>query len=215
MGEEVDADSDMRIVSHIPTVDPKPSASVSSLSSAAESSLSSAQFHSAHTLAKSEDQSGPPVAKASGTAVTVGSNDSSSSAAASANSFKAEASPVPAESTVQVVTQFHGFTRPIAFVSGYVPDGRESKRLRSHSTGFQPLIPQVRREGRLLFTAADASVLSPLHIFVRQQIEVFEASENDLKQPAPGRRIPIQLNQGKCGACPCLLITGGDANIES
>lgn len=46
-----------------------------------------------------------------------------------------------------------------------------------------------------LSTVKDASALSPLHIFVRQQIEVFQATEEDLKQPAPGRRIPIQPNQ--------------------
>jgi hypothetical protein len=36
---------------------------------------------------------------------------------------------------------------------------------------------------------------SPLHIFVRKQIEVFTATETELNQPAPGRKRPIQLSQ--------------------
>lgn len=36
---------------------------------------------------------------------------------------------------------------------------------------------------------------SPLHTFVRKQIEVFAATESDLNQPAPGRKRPIQLQQ--------------------
>jgi hypothetical protein len=36
---------------------------------------------------------------------------------------------------------------------------------------------------------------SPLHIFVRKQIEVFTATQAELSQPAPGRKRPIQLYQ--------------------
>lgn len=47
----------------------------------------------------------------------------------------------------------------------------------------------------LLSNPKDKSVLSDLHVFVRQQIEVFTATEADITQPAPGRKHRIQLNQ--------------------
>jgi hypothetical protein len=47
----------------------------------------------------------------------------------------------------------------------------------------------------LLANPKDKLVLSDLHVFVRQQIEVFTATESDITQPAPGRKNRIQLNQ--------------------
>jgi hypothetical protein len=47
----------------------------------------------------------------------------------------------------------------------------------------------------LLAQATDPSVLSPVHVWVRQQIEVFTATEEDMAQPAPGRKNRIQLHQ--------------------
>jgi hypothetical protein len=47
----------------------------------------------------------------------------------------------------------------------------------------------------LLAQPKDAKVLSPLHVFVRQQVEVFTATNADIAQPAPGRKNRIQLNQ--------------------
>jgi hypothetical protein len=47
----------------------------------------------------------------------------------------------------------------------------------------------------LLARPNDDMVLSPLHVFVRQQVEVFTATEADISQPAPGRKNRIQLNQ--------------------
>ncbi|ACI65183.1 predicted protein [Phaeodactylum tricornutum CCAP 1055/1] len=47
----------------------------------------------------------------------------------------------------------------------------------------------------LLASPTDVSVLSPLHIFIRQNIEVFSASQVEMSQPAPGRKHPIQLHQ--------------------
>ncbi|KAI2507496.1 hypothetical protein MHU86_6988 [Fragilaria crotonensis] len=41
----------------------------------------------------------------------------------------------------------------------------------------------------------DSSALNALHVFVRQQIEIFAASSNEMAQPAPGRKIAIRLNQ--------------------
>ena len=47
----------------------------------------------------------------------------------------------------------------------------------------------------LLATAKDSLVLSPLHAFVRQQIEVFTSTEADIIQPSPGRKNPVTLHQ--------------------
>jgi hypothetical protein len=47
----------------------------------------------------------------------------------------------------------------------------------------------------LLARDQDVNVLSPLHVFVRKQIEVFTATAAELSQPAPGRKLPIQLQQ--------------------
>lgn len=47
----------------------------------------------------------------------------------------------------------------------------------------------------LLAHPDDHTVLSPIHSFIRQQIEVFEATEVEVQQPAPGRKNPIQLHQ--------------------
>lgn len=47
----------------------------------------------------------------------------------------------------------------------------------------------------LLSHEQDESVLSPLHIFVRKQIEVFTATTAELQQPAPGRKQRIKLHQ--------------------
>lgn len=47
----------------------------------------------------------------------------------------------------------------------------------------------------LLSQSHDDEVLSPLHSFIREQIEVFTASHKEMAQPAPGRKNPIQLNQ--------------------
>lgn len=47
----------------------------------------------------------------------------------------------------------------------------------------------------LLCSEHDASMLNPLHVFIRKQIEVFAATSVELQQPAPGRKQPIKLNQ--------------------
>lgn len=48
---------------------------------------------------------------------------------------------------------------------------------------------------RLLSTKEDESHLPSLHILVRQNIEVFEASYEDISAPSPGRKQPIKLHQ--------------------
>lgn len=47
----------------------------------------------------------------------------------------------------------------------------------------------------LLSRPGDDAVLSPLHTYIRQHIEVFTATEVEISQPAPGRKNPIQLGQ--------------------
>jgi hypothetical protein len=47
----------------------------------------------------------------------------------------------------------------------------------------------------LLTQPTDDVILSPLHSFVRKQIEVFTATADDLQLPCPGRKNPIQLHQ--------------------
>ena len=47
----------------------------------------------------------------------------------------------------------------------------------------------------LLAQDEDEENLSPLHAFVRKQIEVFTVTPTELAQPAPGRKQPIQLHQ--------------------
>jgi hypothetical protein len=58
-------------------------------------------------------------------------------------------------------------------------------------------IAATRKSSNILLLARpdDDMVLSPLHVFVRQQVEVFTATEADISQPAPGRKNRIQLNQ--------------------
>jgi len=48
---------------------------------------------------------------------------------------------------------------------------------------------------QLLTLPEDEAVLSPLHAFVRRQIEIFVAGPEDLAEPAPGRKNSIRLNQ--------------------
>lgn len=47
----------------------------------------------------------------------------------------------------------------------------------------------------LLARPNDTLVLSGLHSFIRQQIEVFSATARDISQPAPGRKNPVALQQ--------------------
>ncbi len=63
----------------------------------------------------------------------------------------------------------------------------------------------------LLARDEDEEHLSPLHVFVRKQIEVFTATPRELSQPAPGRKQPIQLHQVglRCIHCRSLSSVGG------
>jgi len=48
---------------------------------------------------------------------------------------------------------------------------------------------------RTLASAGDALVLNPVHCFVRNNVEVFEADSIDVTAPAPGRKKPVRLGQ--------------------
>lgn len=47
----------------------------------------------------------------------------------------------------------------------------------------------------LLAQPEDEKILSPLHVFMRKQIEVFTATRVDISQPAPGRKNTIHIDQ--------------------
>jgi len=63
----------------------------------------------------------------------------------------------------------------------------------------------------LLAQDEDDEHLTPLHVFVRKQIEVFTATHTELSQPAPGRKQPIQLHQVglRCIHCRNVASLGG------
>lgn len=46
-----------------------------------------------------------------------------------------------------------------------------------------------------LASPEDATVLNPLHCFVRRHVELFEADEEDISAPAPGRKTRVTLGQ--------------------
>ena len=57
------------------------------------------------------------------------------------------------------------------------------------------MIATIRHDRRPLNTPEDEQVLNPIHCFVRKNVEVFIADENDVAAPAPGRKKPITLGQ--------------------
>ncbi|GKY97250.1 hypothetical protein MPSEU_000683400 [Mayamaea pseudoterrestris] len=56
-------------------------------------------------------------------------------------------------------------------------------------------VSESSTDGFLLAHPSDTKCLSPLHTFIRQQIEVFTATAVELSAPAPGRKVPILLHQ--------------------
>ena len=78
---------------------------------------------------------------------------------------------------------------------------------------LQPIAPAPTKI-ILLGQPNDAQVLNPLHVFVRQQIEVFTATAGDMCAPAPGRKNRLQLHQVDSDAFTaptCLPKTGSNA----
>ncbi|KAL7567012.1 hypothetical protein ACA910_019937 [Epithemia clementina (nom. ined.)] len=75
--------------------------------------------------------------------------------------------------------------------------GVSSKKNKSRTTmaGDGPVSLLSHSRDVFLSRPNDAAVLSPLHVFIRRQIEVFTATLADTQQPAPGRKNPIQLEQ--------------------
>ena len=80
-----------------------------------------------------------------------------------------------------------------------------NKRLKDSSAVplLPPIAPSPSKDDKsdaavaptLLAQPEDKSVLSPLHAFIRTQIEVFIATETEMSEPAPGRKHPIKLKQ--------------------
>jgi hypothetical protein len=98
------------------------------------------------------------------------------------------------------------WARKISLDNGEANNNRVAKRPRtsipcseSHSGNKVQAANQQRLPSTvslvLLAQPTDATVLSPLHVFVRQQVEVFTATAEDICQPAPGRKNRIQLHQ--------------------
>jgi hypothetical protein len=57
-----------------------------------------------------------------------------------------------------------------------------------------PKISQSKNTA-ILASEEDEQYLPAIHCFVRRHVEIFEATEDDLKQPMPGRKKPIVLGQ--------------------
>jgi hypothetical protein len=73
----------------------------------------------------------------------------------------------------------------------HAPPTKKARTTKESST----IVPALLSKMSLLAHAMDDTVLSPLHVFIRQHIEVFTATREDIAQPAPGRKNPIQLHQ--------------------
>ena len=171
--------NDARIVSHVPVS--SKSSSSSSLNSS-NSTISSAQHHGYY----------PQPLPCRGDSET----------------FHGTISPVELsrqDHHVSKSSKTLGLKRSISLIvedTGTSASRREAKRLRTSSGESTELACDKESSAaptshwpRLLSTANDDLVLNPLHIFVRQQVEVFQATPDDLRQPAPGRRVPIERNQ--------------------
>ena len=55
--------------------------------------------------------------------------------------------------------------------------------------------PQPQEITRPLASPEDTTVLNPLHCFVRKHVELFEADQEDISAPAPGRKTRVTLGQ--------------------
>jgi hypothetical protein len=51
------------------------------------------------------------------------------------------------------------------------------------------------KTGRILGTRLDAQCLSPIHCFVRRNVEFFAADADEIGAPSPGRKSRVQLHQ--------------------
>jgi Fe-S cluster biosynthesis and repair protein YggX len=89
-------------------------------------------------------------------------------------------------------------------------DGQPSrciKRLKKSTDSHESTAPLQSQETLILLAQKeDKTHINALHIFIREQIEVFCATATEIEQPAPGRKVPIQLSQVglRCIHCRCL-----------
>ena len=73
--------------------------------------------------------------------------------------------------------------------------GPPTKKPRLNQVMSGPKLQERSKSQVLLAREHDDVVLNPMHVFVRNQIEVFTASPAELALPAPGRKHPIKLHQ--------------------
>jgi len=167
-----------RIVSHVP---------VSAMSSTSPTGSSDSTITSAHpfqALTQTEEEESPPnESPHSYSQISVGREDS-----------------IGRENTKNSnLKELDYSKRKMAEPLRSCNDHQQAKRprhesLASSSTSRESL-SSLGQTPVCLSRPRDIMILSPLHVFVRKQIEVFQATEQDLKQPAPGRRVPIQRGQ--------------------
>lgn len=88
--------------------------------------------------------------------------------------------------------------RTISVVEGdgaeKVPTQTKRKRTESYGIETSQASPDLQKLN-LLSHPKDKEILSPLHVFIREQIEVFTATREEMSQPAPGRKNPIRVKQ--------------------
>jgi len=95
-------------------------------------------------------------------------------------------------------------------VTRNLPATRSSKHTRPRITRVPSHVTLLEPAKTLLSRAEDVGVLSPLHVFVREQVEVFTATQVELSQPSPGRKNPIQANQVGLRCIHCRHLSWND-----
>jgi hypothetical protein len=75
-------------------------------------------------------------------------------------------------------------------------ESRSKSPKRRRTWADSPVTASVSSQALVLLARpGDMAVLSPLHTFVRQHIEVFMVTEKEINQPAPGRKNRVSLRQ--------------------
>eukprot|EP00978_Attheya_sp_CCMP212_P010715 scaffold26035_cov34-Attheya_sp.AAC.4 len=106
-------------------------------------------------------------------------------------------------------------TRKVSDVEDYRYSSQSpSKKQRSTTTGTQSspqkVSPSSQQEPstQLLALKEDVCHLNAIHVFVRENVEVFTATAEDMSKPAPGRKNPIRLGQVGLRCIHCRHISG-------
>lgn len=186
-----------RLVSHIP---PPARVSVTETTASAESSLSSGPVHAFGPLSRKSDEetfegTAPLPSKLAGDS----SNESWNESPPTEPAKHSERQKTPIATYCSLTCHKRSRKNLSGEKEINETDGGPAKKPRVVETG-KPLnelaaIAPAPSKTVLLAQPNDEDVLSPLHVFIRKQIEVFRATEIEIAQPAPGRKIPIQLDQ--------------------